>query len=133
MKNSFMRLVLVCGALLQSMHAATKTGDQPATVVSVERHDTQSGSSFAGGNPSDSPLQPQSYSYDIGIRVGSAVYRTRYDSALDYLPAAFAANHPIQVHLMKRAVYVTLPDDRAVRMAVGRRPGVPDASRQARN
>ena len=133
MKNGFMLFVLASGALLPSMHAATNTGDPPATVVSVERHDTQAGSSYAGGNPSDSPLQPPSYSYDIGIRVGSAVYRTRYDSAFNYLPAVFAANHPIQVHRIKRAVYVTFPDDRAVRMAVDRRAGVPDASRQARN
>jgi hypothetical protein len=36
MKNSRVLFVIVSGVLLTSMHAATKVGYQPATVVSVE-------------------------------------------------------------------------------------------------
>ena len=133
MKNRFMLCVLVFGLASASVLAAAKTGDQPATVVSVERLDNPSSSDHAGSNPSDVPLQSESYSYDIRIRVGSAVYRTRYDSALDYLPAGFATNRPIQVNLMKHVAYVTLPDDRAVRMTVESRRGILDTSRQAGN
>jgi hypothetical protein len=121
MKTSVMLFVLLSGVLSASMHAAAKTEDQPAIVVSVETHGPQSNSNDAG--PLDLPLQPQIYSYDIGIRVGSTIYRTSYASAFDYLPAVFAPNHPIQVNLGDHVMYVTLPGDRAVRMAIESRSG----------
>jgi hypothetical protein len=114
--------VLVSAVLLASMHAAAKPGDQPVTVVSVEPRGPQSNSNYAG--PLDLPLQPQVYSYDIGIREGSTIYRTSYDSAVDNLPAVFTTNHPIQVHLGSHVMHVTLPSDRAVRMAIESRSGL---------
>jgi hypothetical protein len=115
MKKTLWLFAFVSG-LLTSMHAATKNGDQSATVVNVGIHHVHSDLS----NPSslDLPLQPEIYSYDIDIRVGSTVYRTRYDSALDYLPAAFTGNHPLQVNLKNHAMYVTLPGDRRARLIV---------------
>ncbi len=81
MKNTFVLLVLVSGALLTSGHAATKAGYQLGTVVSVESRAIPS--SYAGDNPSDAPFQPEVFSYDIGILAGGTVYRTSYDSAFD--------------------------------------------------
>src|SRR6202011_1429234 len=93
----------------------------------VESHGPQSNSNYAG--PLDLPLQPQIYSYDIGIRVvGSTIYRTSYASAFDYLPAVFAPNHPIQVNLGDHVMYVTLLGDRAVRVAIESRSGLWGAS-----
>ena len=120
MKTSATLFALMSGVLSASMHGAAKTEDQPAIVVSVENHDPQSNSNYAG--PLDLPLQPQIYSYDIGIQVGSTLYRTSYASAFDYLPAVFATNHPIQVDLGDHVMYVTLPDDRAVRMPIASWP-----------
>ena len=97
MKTSATLFVLMSGVLSASMHGAAKTEDQPAIVVSVENHDPQSNSNYAG--PLDLPLQPQIYSYDMGIRVRSTLYRTSHASAFDYLPAVFATNHPIHVDL----------------------------------
>jgi hypothetical protein len=122
MKTSVMPFVLMSGVLLGSMQAAAKTEDQPAIVVSVQTHSPQCNSNYAG--PLDLPLQPQVYSYDIGIRVGSSIYRTSYASAFDYLPAVFAPHHTIQVNLGDHAIYVTLPGDRAVRMAIESRSGL---------
>jgi hypothetical protein len=122
MKTSVMLIVLMSGVLLGGVHAAAKTEDQPAIVVSVENHVPQSDSNYAG--PLDLPLQPQIYSYDIGVRVGSTIYRTTYASAFDYLPAVFAPNHPIQVNLGDHVMYVTVPGDRAVRMAIESRSGL---------
>jgi hypothetical protein len=119
MKNNVMLFVLVSGVLLANMQAAAKTEAQLATIVSVEHHDPPSNS-----NPLDLPLQPQIYTYDIGIRVGSTIYRTSYDSAFDDLPAVFSTNHPIQVNLGSHVMYVTLPGDRAVRMAIQGRSGL---------
>ncbi|PYX57096.1 MAG: hypothetical protein DMG76_12615 [Acidobacteria bacterium] len=120
MKTSATLFALMSGVLSASMHGAAKTEDQPAIVVSVENHDPQSNSNYAG--PLDLPLQPQIYSYDIGIQVGSTLYRTSYASAFDYLPAVFATNHPIQVDLGDHVMYMTLPDDRAVRMPIASWP-----------
>jgi hypothetical protein len=122
MKTSMMLFVLVSGVLSASVHATAKTEDQSAIVVTVEPHDPQSNSNYGG--PSDLPLQPQVYSYDIGIRVGSIIYRTSYDSAFDGLPAVFTANNPVQVNLGNHVVYVTISGDRAVRMAIESRSGL---------
>ena len=122
MKTSVMLFVLVSGVLSASVHATARTEDQSAIVVSVEPHDPQS--TFNYGGPSDLPLQPQVYSYDIGIRVGSALYRTSYASAFDYLPAVFATNHPIQVNLGDHVMYVTPSGRPAVRMAIESRSGL---------
>lgn len=131
MKNSFVLFVIVSGALLTSMHAATKAGYQPATVVSVQSRAIPS--NYAGGDPSDAPLQPEVYSYDIGIRLGGTVYRITYDSAFDELPSVFATNHPVQVNLKRHVMYVELPGDRAVRMAIESRTGVKSVSGLANN
>jgi hypothetical protein len=116
MKTSVMLLVFVSGLLLASMHPAASAEDQPALVVSVESHDPQSNSNYAA--PLDRPLQPQIYSYDIDIRVGSTIYRTSFESAFDDLPAVLATNHPIRVNLTNHVMYVTLPGDRTVRLAI---------------
>jgi hypothetical protein len=131
MKNIFLLLVLVSGALLTSLHAATEAGYQPATVVSVESHATPSDND--GGDPADAPLQSVFQSYEINIRLGGTVYRTSYNSAFDDLPSVFTPNHPVQVNVKKQVMYVELPGDRAVEMAIESRAGVDSASRMARN
>ena len=130
MRKTLMSLVLAYGVLLASAHAATKQEYQSATVVSVESHETPS--NYAGSNPSDALLQSDVYSYDIGIRLGCTVYRTRYESAFDYLPSVFAPNHPIEVNPHKRVMYVSLSGDRTIRMAIGSRSGDKDTSCVAR-
>jgi hypothetical protein len=127
MKTKLMLLVLVSGVLLESMHAATKTVGQTATVISVESRESQSNSNYAGTNWSESPLQSKTYQYDIAARVGSTIYRTSYDSALDFVPSVFATNGPIQVNLRKHVMYVTLPNMGEVRLSVESR------TRTARN
>jgi hypothetical protein len=107
MKKGFMLFVLLSGAPLASMHATTKAGYQPATVVGGANRAISSNS--AGGDPSDAPLQSEVYSYVIGIRLGDTVYRTSYDSAFDDLPAAFTTNHSVRVNLKRHVMYVELP------------------------
>ncbi len=133
LKKSFTLLALVSGVLLASMHATTKAGYQTATVISVQSRETPPNLNYTGSNPSDAPLQAQVYSYDVGIRLGCTVYRTRYDSAFDYLPSVFAPNHSIEVNLGKRVIEVSLPGDRTVRMGIDSRHNVKDASCMERN
>jgi hypothetical protein len=109
--------------LLVSLHAhakqrtATEEGYQTATVVSVTRH--ASASNYAGDNPSDAPLQARDYSYDIGIRLNCNLYVGRYESAIKYLPSAFAPHHEVDVRLHKHIMYVSLPfSDEEVMMGI---------------
>jgi hypothetical protein len=131
MKNTIMLAVLVSGALLTNLHAATNPEYQPATVVSVEGRAIPSND--AGGSPTDAPLQSEVYSYDIGIRLGDTVYITAFDSTVDELPSDFAANRPVQVNMKKSVMEVELSGDRTVEMAIENRTGVKDASRMAGN
>jgi uncharacterized protein involved in exopolysaccharide biosynthesis len=116
MKNTFMLFAIVLGALLTTAHAATKAQYQTATVVSVESRAIPS--KVAGDNPSDAPLQPEVYSYNIGILLGGTVYQTTYDSAFNALPSPFTPNHSVQVSLKKHVMDVELPGDDAVEMAI---------------
>ena len=121
MRKDLMLLGLACGILLIPLHSrakqTTKEGYQTATVVSVEKH--KSTSNYVGDNPSDAPLQPDDYSYDIGILLDCNVYVGRYESATDYLPSAFAPNHAVDVRLQKHILYVSLPfSDREVKMGI---------------
>jgi len=96
--------------------ADQKTGYQTATVLSVDKY-TQP-SNYVG-SPTDAPLQADSYAYDIKIRLQCDQYTTRYESATDYLPSVFAANHNIDVRLDKHIMYVSLPfSDREVKMGI---------------
>lgn len=131
MRNTLLLFAIASGTLVTSMNAATKAGYQPATVVSVEKHATPSNND--GGNPSDAPLQPVLDSYDLDIRLGSTVYRTRYDSAFDDLPSTFAPNQQVQVSLKKHVMNVELPGDDAVEMAIESRADTNGESPRAGN
>lgn len=121
MKKILMVSILMLSALLVYVNANTKNdsrvGFQTATVVSVDKHVSEP--NYAGGSPTDTPLQAEDYSYDIGIRLNCDVYVGRYESAIDYLPSAFAAQHAVDVRLQKHVMYVSLPDtDREVKMGI---------------
>ena len=131
MKNTLLLFAIVSGTLVTSMNAATKAGYQPATVVSVVRHATPSNND--GGNPSDAPLQPVVSSYDIDIRLGGTVYRSSYDSAFGDLPSTFAPNQQVQVNLKKHVMYMELPGDDAVEMAIESRADANGESPMAGN
>jgi len=118
------RIVCLVAVLLPLMfaypHANAKTkqnGYETATVVSVDKY--VSTSNYAGGSPIDAPLQAESYSYDIGVRLDCNIYVSRYESATNYLPAAFAPNHMVDVRLDNHVMYVSLPEgDRIVKMGI---------------
>ena len=118
--------MLLCGVLSVCAQAATRRQYQPATVVSVQERETLFNN--AGSNPSDAPLQAEVYSYDIGIRLNCTIYRVRYDSAFDYLPPVFVPNNTVEVNPQKHVLYLSLAGNREVRMGIGGRSRVKDAS-----
>jgi hypothetical protein len=125
MKKTLILFVLVLGMLSMHLQAATKRAYQPATVVSVENH--QSRPNYVGDNPSDAPLQSTVYAYDIGIRLNCIEYVGRYLSAFDYLPTVFTPNNTIQVNRQKHVLYVSLPGSRDVKMGIASRSREKDA------
>ncbi|MGA9798725.1 MAG: hypothetical protein WBQ68_06930 [Terriglobales bacterium] len=130
MKKNLMLVVLVCGALLTTIHAGTKQSYQLATVVSVTNHENPA--SYAG-NPTDAPLQADVHSYNIGIQVDCTVYTVRYESGLNYLPSVFSPHQTLEVRLQKHVMNVNLPGAAEVRLSIGSRSRVKDRSCMADN
>ena len=120
MKNHLRTAGVVLAVFLIALNASArkseKTGYQTATVVSVDKRAEQSNYI---GSPSDAPLMPEEYSYDIKIKLQCDQYIGRYESATDYLPSVFKPNQNIDVRLDKHIMYVSLPfSDREVKMGI---------------
>jgi hypothetical protein len=121
MKTTLPLLGLVLSTLLFYLHADTKREPkdrcQTATVVTEDKHLSES--NYAGGSPSDAPVQAEDCSYDIGIGLNCNIYSGRDESATDYLPSAFSPNRAVDVRLQKHVMYASLPDgDREVKMGI---------------
>jgi hypothetical protein len=125
MQKSTMLFVLVFGVLLTAMYAASRQSYQSATVVSVTNHESLP--SYVG-NPVDAALQPEVYSYDIGIQLECTVYVVRYETGLDYLPSVFSPHQTVEVSLQKHIMYVNLPGARELRLGIGKRNRIKGAS-----
>jgi hypothetical protein len=125
-KSPAILFVVVLCAMSASARAAMKTEYQTATVVSVESY--ESSSDYAGSNWSDAPLRAEVYGFDIGIRAGCTVYRTRYESAFNYLPSVFTPSGHVEIKLKKRVLYVSVPGERELRMGIGSRKSIKDES-----
>jgi len=91
------------------------------TVIGVQEKEMQSPEVTGGSNPSDAQLASQFYAYDVFVRVDCKTYVARYQTPFDYLPSAFAAGQPIQLHLGKHVMYFDLPNNPQMRMAILRR------------
>jgi hypothetical protein len=130
MKGNLALFVLMSGVLLTGAFANAKQPYQSATVVSVANHETPSA---YVGNPTDAPLQSEVYSYDIGIELNCTVYMVRYETGLDYLPSVFSPNQTVEVSLEKHVMNVNLPGAREVKLSIGRRSRVKDASCMVNN
>jgi len=125
MKKILMLLLfLSCG--LVCLSAATKVGYRPATVVSVQNHETPS--NYVGSNPTDAPLVAQVYAYDIGVRLDCTMYALQYLSAIDYLPAVFAPDHVVDVLAQKHFMYVEVPGRGEMRLEVRGHNQIKDTS-----
>jgi hypothetical protein len=112
-ENGEIMKVLACSCLvlaamcipLYARHTINVVNPLQATVVRVDK--SKPAAEFTGGdNPSDAPLQPVAYEYDITLRVGCGTYVGRYESAYAYLPSAIATDGQVKVKLRKHFVDV---------------------------
>jgi hypothetical protein len=55
--------------------------------------------------------------------LGNIVYQATYDSAFADVSPVFAANQPVQVDLQHNTMYVALPGNRTIPMAIENRTG----------
>jgi len=115
MKKTFVLCALVSSMMLTSVFATTNNDFQSATVVSVEQGAT---SAATDSSSSDAPLRDASYSYAIGIKLGDVIYQTAYQSAFEDVVPVFAANQAVQATRKGNVMYVTLPGNRTVPMAI---------------
>jgi hypothetical protein len=110
-------VVVLLATLATYAKEPKETGYQTAMVLGVDPVAAES--NYVGVSPTDAPLGPQTYAYDVRIRLNCNVYTARYESVTDYLPAAFAANHTVDVRLAAHVVYVSLPtQDREIKMGI---------------
>ena len=120
MKKQLTQFLLILGAFSLA-HASSKPSQPKAylegTVLQVEKHETTQ--STAGSNPSDAPLpDPETYDYDVAVRVKCGTYVGRFESWYDYVPATLSANQKIQVRLAHGTMYVDVLDQKEVPMRI---------------
>jgi hypothetical protein len=117
MKRVFALCVLVSSALLTTVHATNNPDYQNATVVSVESNSAAP----VEAATSDAPLRADLYTYNIGIRLGNVVYQATYNSAFADVSPVFATSQPLQVDMQHNMMYVALPGNRMIPMAIENR------------
>lgn len=120
MKHVYSLAVLVSAVFVMLSQAQTEHAKgtyQNATVVSVDKYAAPS--NYAGTTPTDAPLQPQAYTYDVSVRVNCNVYVGRYESAIDYLPSVLAPNKAVDARVDKHRIYINVPgSDQQVKMGI---------------
>jgi hypothetical protein len=82
----------------------------------VDKHEI---AQSTGSNPSDAPLpDPQTYDYDVAVRVNCGTYVGLYESWYDYVPSILTASQKIQLRLTHSAMYVNVPNQKEVGMRI---------------
>lgn len=108
MKNVVILCVFVI-SVPPLLYSHAQNEDTEATVISVRETHGLSPTFYAGTNPSDAPLESSYYIYDIAVRLNCTNYVVHYESASDYLPSTFVANHQIRARSDKHRMYFEVP------------------------
>lgn len=120
MKKALLLSAIVCGTLFVLSAYAKQSQIKPyleGTVVQVDKH--EAAALVPGGNPSDAALaDPETYAYDIAVRVNCSTYVGRYRSWYDYLPPVFRPNQKIQLRLTRSVMYVDVPNEKEVELSI---------------
>lgn len=106
--------LLTCGVCAPQLSGSTRQY-QKGIVVSAEKYEPIAP---RRGKTTDAPAPGSEYYYDVAIRLNCSVYVGRYQSAIEYLPAVFAPNQPVEVSLEKQLIYVKVPGSREAKMGI---------------
>ncbi len=83
-------------------------GYQQGTVLKVERQQVRS-PDLCCYSGTDTPLQTESYAFEVTVQVGCVDYEGRYETPLDYFPSAVSPGKSIRVRPTKRDLYFEAP------------------------
>jgi hypothetical protein len=111
--------LLFFGALsLNATTAPDRSTYQQGMVLSVAGGESRNHKYSNGTNPADAPLQSKIYAYDVTVRVACETYVGHYESSSDSLPASIANNTPVQARAGKHFLYLKLPSNQQMKMAI---------------
>lgn len=120
MNRTFAALLVILGAFPLAYASSKHAQSNPyleGSVLQVEKHETTQ--STAGSNPSDAPLpDPETYDYDISVRVNCGTYVGRYESWYDYVPASLSANQKVQLRVAHGTLYLDVPNQKEVPLRI---------------
>jgi len=111
--------LLFAGALnLNATATQDRSTYQQGMILSVAGGESRNHKYSNGTNPADAPLQSKIYAYDVTVRVACETYVGHYESSSDSLPASIADNSPIQARAGKHFLYLKLPSNQQMKMAI---------------
>jgi len=114
-------VLAVLGATLAVVGASAKESKikqyVEGTVVRVDKYESEQ--VVAGQNPSDAPLaDPETFAYDVAVKVSCGTYVGRYQSWYDYVPSVFATDRKIQLRVTRSVMYVNVPNEKEVELSI---------------
>ena len=124
MKKIIVVLAVVLAVLSATLAAVSASAKESkikqyleGTVVRVDKHESEQ--VVSGENPSDAPLaDPETFAYDVAVHVNCGTYVGRYQSWYDYVPSVFAADRKIQLRLTRSVMYVSIPNEKEIELAI---------------
>ena len=90
---------------------------QQGTVLAVDKKEVTTPNECCY-SATDAPLQTQYFAYDVSVKVNCGTYVGHYESPYDYLPSELAANHKVDVRLAKHDMYLGVPGEREMKLAI---------------
>jgi len=121
MKNILVASALLLFTSIASLNTSTaqdRPNYQQGMILAVDGREGRNHRYTSGTNPADAPLQSKIYAYDVTVRVACETYVGHYESSSESLPASIADNTPIQARAGKHFLYLKLPSNQQMKMAI---------------
>jgi hypothetical protein len=118
MPKSFLFIVPVYCALLQSLYSQSVGTYQHATVIHVREYALPS--TYIEDTGIGAPQLPDVYKYDIAIQLACGVYTGRYQSDKQDLPPILAQHRTMEVRVEKRFLHVRVDHSHEIEMRIVR-------------
>jgi hypothetical protein len=116
--GAFALLLFTSLISLSATTAQDRSTYQQGMILSVARRGSRNHKYSNGTNPADASLQPKVYAYDVTVRIACETYVGHYESSSDSLPASIADNTPVQARAGKHFLYLKLPSNQQMKMAI---------------
>lgn len=126
--GAFVFLLLTFAMNLHASTAEDRQNYQQGIVLKVDGREGRNHKYSNGTNPADAPLESKIYAYDVTVRVACETYVGHYESSSDSLPASIADKNPVQARAGKHFLYLKLPSNQQMKMAIVSRKTDSDGS-----